>query len=148
MAASCKPFIKFITGLLAFNALMMLTPGVLPAQRPPVIRSRAPVPSKKIVKYGIASYYAKGFHGRRTSNGAIYNSRKLSAACNVLPLGTWVKVTNVRNKKFVIVMINDRLHRKNRRLIDLSKFAAQKLAYTKKGITRVRVEVINKPRMS
>lgn len=97
---------------------------------------------KSIIKYGLASFYAKKFSGRKTSNGSRYNSVKFTAACNVLPLGTWVKVTNLKNKKTVIVFINDHLHYKNKRLIDLSKSAAEKLAFISRGITRVKVEVL------
>lgn len=99
---------------------------------------------KPIVKYGIASYYAQKFNGKRTSTGAIYNSKKMSAACNVLPLRTWVKVTNLKNKKWIIIQINDRLHHRNKRLIDLSKTAAQQLGYIKSGLTKVKVEVVKK----
>jgi rare lipoprotein A len=99
-------------------------------------------PKKIIIKYGIASFYATKFGGRTTSDGSVYNSVKLTAACNVLPLGTWVKVTNLKNKRSVVVQINDRLHHKNNRLIDLSKNAAQKLSFISKGITRVKVEVL------
>ncbi|MEO6454509.1 MAG: septal ring lytic transglycosylase RlpA family protein [Ginsengibacter sp.] len=113
------------------------------AQDSSIIKSQAPKSAKKIViKYGIASYYATKFSGRKTSSGSVYNSAKLTAACNVLPLGTWVKVTNLRNEKTVIVQINDHLHHKNKRLIDLSKSAAQKLGYISRGITRVKVEVL------
>jgi rare lipoprotein A len=97
-----------------------------------------------VVKYGVASYYAKKFSGRKTSTGAYYDSSILTAACNVLPLGTWVKVTNLRNNKSVIVEINDHMHPKNKRLIDLSKAAARKLGYISRGITRVKVEVLPK----
>ena len=100
------------------------------------------VEKKSVVKYGIASFYAQKFNGRKTSTGAIYNSKILTAACNVLPLGTWVKVTNLRNKKTVIVEINDHLHYKNKRLIDLSKAAAHKLGFISRGITRVKLEVL------
>ncbi len=99
---------------------------------------------KPIIKYGIASYYAHKFNGRKTSTGALYDSKKMSAACNVLPLRTWVKVTNLKNKKFIVVQINDRLHFRNKRLIDLSKAAARQLDYIKSGLTRVKVEVIRK----
>lgn len=97
---------------------------------------------KSIIKYGTASFYAKKFNGRRTASGEIYNSTKYTAACNVLPLHTWIKVTNLRNKKSVIVMTNDRLHAKNKRLVDLSKIAAQQLGYTGRGLARVKLEVL------
>lgn len=99
--------------------------------------------SKPVIKYGTASYYAKKFDKRRTANGEIYHSDKYSAACNVLPLGTWIKVTNLRNNKSVIVKVNDRLHPKNKRLVDLSWIAARELGYTGRGLTRVKVEVMH-----
>ena len=96
----------------------------------------------KRVLYGVASFYANKFHGRRTASGDTYLKDKLTAACNQLPLRTWIKVTNLRNHRSVIVKINDRLHPKNKRLIDLSSKAAQLLGYSGRGLTRVRVEVL------
>lgn len=101
-------------------------------------------PKEIVVKYGIASFYAHKFNGRKTANGNTYNSLKFTAACNQLPLGTWVKVTNIKNEKSVIVYINDRLHPKNNRLIDLSKAAAEKLKFISSGVTKVKVEVLGK----
>ena len=98
---------------------------------------------KIIIKYGIASYYANKFVGLKTASGEIYRKEKLTAACNMLPLRTWIKVTNLKNNKSVIVKINDRLHHKNKRLIDLSYHAAQVLGYTGRGLTRVKIEVLN-----
>ena len=103
-------------------------------------------PKDIVIKYGIASFYAQKFNGRKTANGNIYSSLKYTAACNVLPLNTWVKVTNLKNDRSVIVYINDRLHHKNNRLIDLSKTAAQKLGYISRGLTKVKVEVLGKVR--
>ncbi len=96
-----------------------------------------------IIKYGIASYYAKKFDKRRTANGEIYRSEKYSAACNVLPLGTWIKVTNLRNKRSVVLKTNDRLSAKNKRLVDLSWIAAKELGYISRGLTKVKVEVLD-----
>lgn len=96
------------------------------------------------VFYGQASFYANKFHGRRTANGEIFSQDKLTAACNVLPLGTWIRVTNLRNGKSVIVKTTDRLHTRMRRLVDLSKAAAKKLDYISKGLTRVKVEVVSR----
>lgn len=101
-------------------------------------------PKEIVIKYGIASFYAEKFNGRKTANGNIFSSLKYTAACNVLPLGTWVKVTNIKNNKSVIVFINDRLHPKNNRLIDLSNKAARELGYISSGITKVKVEVLGK----
>ena len=100
--------------------------------------------SKPKVLYGTASYYSNSFNGKQTANGEIYSHKKMTAACNVLPLGTWIKVTNLRNGKSVVVKTNDRLHSKMKRVVDLSREAADKLGYVKSGLTRVRVEVIDK----
>jgi rare lipoprotein A len=106
-----------------------------------------PDQSKKKIYYGIASYYADKFIGRPTASGELYSHKKLTAACNVLPLGTWLKVTNLRNNKFVIVKTNDRLHVSMKRVVDLSKSAAEALGYTKRGLTQVKIEVIEKSKM-
>lgn len=100
-------------------------------------------PSAKI-QYGTASYYADKFEGRPTMSDEIFHQNKMTGAHNSLPLGTWVRVTNLRNKKTVIVKINDRLHPKNKRLIDLSKAAATQLGYIGSGLTKVRLEVLGR----
>ena len=96
------------------------------------------------VLYGIASFYANKFDGRKTANGEIFSQKKFTAACNVLPLGTWVKVTNLRNGKSVVLKTNDRLHPSMKRILDLSRAAAQKLGYINSGLTRVKVEIFGK----
>lgn len=96
------------------------------------------------VFYGQASFYANKFNGRRTASGETFDQKKLTCACNVLPLGTWIKVTNLRNKKTVIVKVNDRIHPKMKRVVDLSRAAAQKLGYISSGLTRVKVEMVDK----
>jgi rare lipoprotein A len=96
------------------------------------------------IETGVASYYHSKFQGRPTASGQIYDTSKMTAAHNSLPFGTRIKVTNIRNKKSVIVKVNDRLHHRNTRLVDLSKAAAAKLGYIGRGITRVKVEVLEK----
>jgi rare lipoprotein A len=98
--------------------------------------------AKPDVLYGTASYYSNKFNGRKTANGEIFSQQKMTAACNVLPLGTWIKVTNLRNKRSVIVKVNDRLHTKMKRIVDLSRAAAQRLGFINSGLTRVKVEVL------
>lgn len=95
-----------------------------------------------LIDTGVASYYHSKFQGRLTASGEIYDQEKLTAAHNRLPLGTKIKVTNLRNKRSVIVKVNDRLHHRNKRLVDLSRAAATKLGYIGRGITRVKVEVL------
>ncbi len=98
--------------------------------------------SVKRVLYGLASYYADKFHGRQTATGEIFSQGKVTAACNVLPLGTWLRVTNLKNGKSIKVKTNDRLHPKTRRIIDLSYEAARQLGYISQGLTRVKIEVL------
>lgn len=100
--------------------------------------------SKPKILYGTASFYSNSFHGKKTANGEIFSQKKMTAACNVLPLGTWIRVTNLRNGKSVVVKINDRLHTRMKRVVDLSKEAADKLKYIRSGLTRVKVEVLGK----
>jgi rare lipoprotein A len=100
--------------------------------------------SNKKIHYGTASYYANKFEGRKTANGEIFSQKKLSGASNILPLNHWVRVTNMRNNLYVVLRINDRMHKNNKRLIDLSRAAARKLKYTGNGLARVKVEVLGK----
>lgn len=96
------------------------------------------------VQYGIASFYHNKFEGRKTANGEIFSQKKLTAACNTLPLNCWVRVTNIRNNRSIILRITDRMHHLNKRLIDLSHIAAKTLGYTGHGLTRVKVEYLGK----
>ena len=95
---------------------------------------------------GTASYYHNMFEGRMTANGDIFRQKKLTAANNFLPLGTMVRVTNLKNGKSVIVKINDRMNKRltHRRLIDMSREAARQLGYIHAGLTSVRMEVLPK----
>jgi peptidoglycan lytic transglycosylase len=101
-------------------------------------------PAKTRILYGTASYYADKFNGRQTASGEIYDGKKMTGACNVLPLGTWIRVTNLNNGRSVIVKTNDRLHIRMTRIVDLSRAAAEKLGYIGRGLTKVKVEVLVK----
>jgi rare lipoprotein A len=100
--------------------------------------------SKQKIHYGTASFYANKFEGRRTANGEVFSQKKLTGASNILPLNQWVRVTNMQNHLTVVLRITDRMHKNNKRLIDLSKSAAKKLKYTGYGLAHVRVEVLGK----
>lgn len=100
---------------------------------------------KNAARYGIASYYADKFKGRETTSGERYLPEKYTAACNVIPLNTWIRVTNLTNNKSVLVKINDRMHPKNKRLVDLSRIAAKKINLISYGIIKVKLEVLDGP---
>lgn len=92
---------------------------------------------------GIASWYGKRFHGKKTSNGEIYDMYGMTAAHTILPLPSYAKITNPANGRSVIVRVNDRGPFKHSRIIDLSYAAAHKLGYVNKGSTLVEVEAID-----
>jgi rare lipoprotein A len=91
---------------------------------------------------GIACYYAKRYHGRRTSSGEIYSPQKLTAAHPSLPLGTRVKVVNLANGKSVIVTVNDRCREHEEVFIDLSRKAARQLGMIGQGKANVRIIIV------
>ncbi len=101
------------------------------------------IPTQKTLT-GTASYYAAKFEGRKTANGEIFSHKKMTAACNRLPLGTWIEVTNLKNNKKVIVKTNDRLHPSMTRVVDLTMAAAKKLDFVNAGLTKVKVVVLGK----
>ena len=100
--------------------------------------------SKDKIHYGTASFYANKFEGRQTANGETFSQKNLTAASNIIPLNQWVRVTNTRNHLSVVLRITDRMHKNNKRLIDLSKAAARKLKFTGYGLASVKVEVLGK----
>ena len=99
--------------------------------------------AQKLQTEGVASYYADKFVGRTTASGAIYKHNKLTAAHKTLPFGTKVKVTNLNNKKTIIVVVNDRGPFVKGRIIDLSKSAAKKLDFVHEGLVKVKIKVLD-----
>ncbi|MCO6386791.1 septal ring lytic transglycosylase RlpA family protein [Aliihoeflea sp. 40Bstr573] len=91
---------------------------------------------------GSASWYGGQFHGRTTANGERYDMNELTAAHKTLPFGTKVRVTNERNGKAVVVRINDRGPFVGKRVIDLSRGAAQAVGMIDQGVARVKIEVL------
>ncbi|MCX6578979.1 MAG: septal ring lytic transglycosylase RlpA family protein [Candidatus Aminicenantes bacterium] len=91
---------------------------------------------------GIASWYGRGFHGKRTANGEVYDMHKLTAAHKTLPFNTLVEVENLDNEKRVTVRINDRGPFLKDRIIDLSYEAAQKLDCHAGGVAPVALRIV------
>ncbi|HUH41659.1 MAG TPA: septal ring lytic transglycosylase RlpA family protein [Sulfurimonas sp.] len=116
-----------------------------PTMRPYVIRGIKYYPTVVNVGDefdGFASWYGPDFHGKLTSNGETYNMYDMTAAHKTLPMNTIVKVTNLRNRKSVVVRINDRGPFIERRIIDLSNTAAKKIDMLGAGTAPVKVEVL------
>ena len=92
---------------------------------------------------GKASYYANRFNGRRTASGHLFYQDAYTAAHRTLPLGTWVRVTNTRNQRSVVVQITDRgPYADASRIIDLSQRSASELEMREAGVVPVRLEVV------
>jgi len=114
-------------------------------QRPYTVLGKRYEPLKSHVGFtqeGIASWYGKDFHGKKTSNGEVYDMHAMTAAHKTLPLGVFVKVRNRDNGKEAIVRVNDRGPFVKNRIIDLSYSAAKKLGVDAKGTAPVRIEAL------
>ncbi len=106
-----------------------------------------PLPSVPVgwKQKGLASWYGYRFHGRRTASGEVYNMYAMTAAHRTLPLGTYVRVKNLKNGRSVIVKINDRGPFVRGRIIDLSYEAARRLGMIKDGVVPVEITVVGTP---
>jgi rare lipoprotein A len=100
------------------------------------------------IQEGIASFYGRKFHLRKTANGETFKMEEMTAAHKNLPFGTMLKVTNTKNNKVVWVRINDRLPQNSKRIIDLSRGAANQLEMIKDGIVKVNIEVTDQKTIS
>ena len=92
---------------------------------------------------GEASYYGAKHHGKKTASGERFDQNQLTAAHRTLPFGTRVRVTNLDNNKSVVVRINDRGPYSRKRLIDVSKSAAEQLGMLRSGVAPVRVQSVD-----
>ncbi|AQV95987.1 RlpA-like protein [Cupriavidus necator] len=88
---------------------------------------------------GVASWYGKGFHGRKTANGERFDMRAMTAAHPSLPLDSWVLVRNLRNNKVAVLRINDRGPYHGNRVLDVSYGAARRLGFVDRGATNVEI---------
>jgi rare lipoprotein A len=118
--------------------------GVYRVGQPYMVAGRVYVPQAdpNYRAEGLASWYGSDFHGRLTANGEIYDMHALSAAHPTLPMPSYARVTNLANRRSVIVRINDRGPYHANREIDLSGKAAEVLGFRDHGVARVRVEYV------
>jgi rare lipoprotein A len=93
---------------------------------------------------GLASWYGEDFHGRRTANGEAFDMHSISAAHPTLPMPSYVRVTNLRNNRSIIVRVNDRGPYHQGRVIDVSVRTAHLLGFRDNGVARVRVEYVGR----
>lgn len=98
--------------------------------------------NKGYVERGYASWYGKKFHGRKTSNGEVYDMYAMTAAHKTLRIPAYVQVTNLDNGRKLVVRVNDRGPFHSDRIIDLSYAAASRLGFVDDGVARVEVRVV------
>ena len=113
---------------------------------PPVTKIGAGKTTRRLKKnqpyqVGTASWYGDSFQGKQTASGEPYDMLDFTAAHRTLPLGTLVRVTNLKNGKTVVVRINDRGPVPDSRIIDVSYIAARALGFRERGVEKVRVDL-------
>ena len=120
--------------------------------KPPVVSTsgKSAKGHKKSQPYqvGTASWYGEYFQGKETDSGEPYDMRDFTAAHPTLPLGTFVKVTNLANGKTAVVRINDRGPVVDGRIIDVSYNAARALGFKERGLQRVRLDIYQPPTLA
>jgi len=121
------------------------TPAPISSTR---IKPETKKPAGQPYQVGTASWYGSDFDGRLTASGEPYDMYDMTAAHLKLPLGSYVRVTNLHNGRAVVVKINDRGPIVPGRIIDLSYGAALALGYNSRGLQRVRLDVVKPRRQS
>jgi rare lipoprotein A len=128
-------------------------PMAAPAPEPAPVVTPAPGAARKVMitaapaasgdaNEGKVAHYGAKFNGRKTTSGEIFNMNAMTMAHKTLPFGTRVKVTNLANKKSVVVRVNDRGPTDPGRIGDLTTGAARKIGMTKAGVVDARLEVV------
>lgn len=149
--------LKHAMNSVALGALIMVSVGASAPAHSGLDSSQTPV-QKSAKKYakkqskshkpfavGKASWYGEAFDGKQTASGEPFDMYELTAAHRTLPLGSWVKVTNLKNHLWVLVRINDRGPVPEDRIIDLSYSAARMLNMSGRGIAPVRLDLVQAP---
>jgi len=124
------------------GAVLATIIGVAGAQAASPADHLAPTAHHHWYEFGVASWYGHFFQGRTTASGVPFNENALTCAHRTLPLGSVLKVTNLRNNRSVIVTVNDRGPVPRDRVIDLSRAAAEDLGFSQRGLAPVKVELI------
>ncbi|WP_200459676.1 MULTISPECIES: septal ring lytic transglycosylase RlpA family protein [unclassified Acinetobacter] len=120
----------------------------VPEDEPSVIEKLNTVASNTVRKFtqtGIASWYGRQFHGRKTASGDTFDMNELTAAHRSLPLNCYIRVTNKDNGKSVVVKVNDRGPFHGNRVLDLSYGAAKRIGLTNAGTAKVSIERVDGP---
>lgn len=133
---------------LALNSPLLAAQSSVATTDEDVLERLTAVASNTVSKFkqnGLASWYGRKFHGRKTASGETFDMNGLTAAHRSLPLNCYVKVTNKTNGKSVVVKVNDRGPFHGNRVLDLSYGAAKKIGITNKGVGNVTIERVSGP---
>src|SRR5271165_3169412 len=141
--------LRLVTAVLVLTTVLAAAPGTktpdsnqgIPGQTQEAIK---PIPTRKF-QIGKASWYGRAFQRHKTASGEPYDMHDFTAAHRTIALGSWVKVTNLKNGKSVMVRINDRGPVPTSRILDLSYGAAMILGMGNDGVAKVRLDVIETP---
>jgi len=130
--------------VLCLTCSLGAAPGHNTTEKVPVSFAAVKAPEADTMPYqvGLSSWYGEQFQGRPTATGEPYDMYGYTAAHLTLPLGTWVRVTNLRNKRSVVLRINDRGPVISGRILDVSYKAAQTLGFSGQGLCKVRIDVL------
>jgi rare lipoprotein A (peptidoglycan hydrolase) len=149
VSASQRPTRAWLVGsLCGFALAAFLTPAVCQAETTSKrttthkVTEPATLRTASHVQIGNASWYGKQHQGRRTANGEQFDARALTAAHPTLPLGSEVRVTNLKNGRWVDVRVNDRGPFGGHRVIDVSQAAAEEIGLKGTGVGRVKIEAL------
>ncbi|MGH9357014.1 MAG: septal ring lytic transglycosylase RlpA family protein [Terriglobia bacterium] len=129
-------------GLAAFAAVSVPSQAGTPAYVPVGSCSAR----RAIWKDGLASWYGQQFQGDPTASGEAFDMNGLTAAHRDLPLGTEIRVTNLRNQRSLVLRVNDRGPFIPGRMLDVSRAAAKRLGFAARGLARVRVDIMRLPK--
>jgi rare lipoprotein A len=144
--AHCSASSKYSERVVAEDEPVPKGGGNYKVGKPYSVNGRTYVPNENASyrSEGIASWYGPDFHGRRTANGEVYDMHAISAAHPTMPLPSYARITNLDNKRSIIVRVNDRGPYVRSRIIDLSIGTAKALDFYGHGLARVRVEYVGR----
>ena len=147
-AGALMAIVVGVAGAQAVSPGEHFSPGPNTNAAPAAHSESRPVKRHHWYQKGIASWYGKFFQGKPTASGQPYNEDAMTCAHRTLPLGSLLRVTNLRNHRSVVVRVNDRGPVPEDRVIDVSKAAAESLGFEQRGIAPVRVELIAPPQVA
>ena len=138
-ASRCNSLRRIVTRTSFSFALLAL---VFPASATGTAKSSGPVKTfRHLIEFGQASWYGHQFQGHKTATGEAYDMNLMTCAHRSLPLGSWVKITNLKNRRSIMVRVNDRGPALDSRIVDLSYAAAQAVGL--KGVGKVRLDTMH-----